>query len=179
MYPVELTGARVRLREFRPDDADAVFAYATDPRILAWTHWQIFARPDADAWLAEMDALAHVSGRTEYQFALTLPRDDIPIGGVRIRIESVESERGSIGYILSPEHQGNGYVTEAAGLLIAFGFDQLALHRIEAFVVPSNAASAAVCERLGMKKEGVLRGYFLDRGARQDAVIYSIIREDH
>lgn len=178
MFPVELRGARVGLREFRADDAELLYAYATDPKVLEHTHWQIFSLEDAALWIARMNRFALERPRTEYQWAITLTPEDAPVGGARLRIESLDHGRGSIGYVLGGEHWGKGIVTEAMRLVVDFGFRRLNLHRIEALVEPSNERSWRVCERLGMTREGLLREYFLDDDRRADMFIHSILEHE-
>jgi RimJ/RimL family protein N-acetyltransferase len=56
-------------------------------------------------------------------------------------------------YAVSPAFQGQGYATEAAGALVAFGFGSMALKRIIATTTHNNAASIAVMCHLGMTIE--------------------------
>jgi [ribosomal protein S5]-alanine N-acetyltransferase len=177
MYPVELNGPRVKLREFRADDADALFTYATDPKVLERTHWQIFKPEDAGHWISHMQGLAMRQPRVEYQWALTVPPDDTPVGGARLRVESEQSQRGSIGYILSPGYWGKGLVTEAASIVVEFALQTLKLHRVEALVEPSNGPSWRVLERIGMTREGLLRDYLMDRDRWVDAYIYATVTD--
>jgi ribosomal-protein-serine acetyltransferase len=62
-----------------------------------------------------------------------------------------------VGYWLAKSKMGNGYMTAAVKALIEEGFQQLELNRIQARVATGNYPSQAVSERLGLKKEGVLR----------------------
>jgi ribosomal-protein-serine acetyltransferase len=62
-----------------------------------------------------------------------------------------------MGYWLAKSQMGRGYMTAAVKALIDEGFQQLALNRIQARVATGNYQSQAVCDRLGLKKEGVLR----------------------
>jgi ribosomal-protein-serine acetyltransferase len=62
----------------------------------------------------------------------------------------------TIGYWLAKSKMGRGYMT-AARALIDDGFQHLELNRIQARVATANYPSQAVCDRLGLKKEGVLR----------------------
>lgn len=55
-----------------------------------------------------------------------------------------------IGWRLTPEAWGHGYVTEAARAALAFGFERKLLEEIVSFTVPANTRSRAVMERLGM-----------------------------
>ena len=54
---------------------------------------------------------------------------------------------------LAPSHRGNGYATEAAAALIAYGFGEMRLARIVATTMRDNHASIAVMRRLGMRVE--------------------------
>lgn len=54
-------------------------------------------------------------------------------------------------WMLDPAHRGNGYATEAAAALIAYGFGEMRLQRIVATTEPANTASQAVMRRLGMR----------------------------
>jgi [ribosomal protein S5]-alanine N-acetyltransferase len=60
-----------------------------------------------------------------------------------------------IGYFLDKEHNGKGYTTEAAKLVVDYAFHELNLHRIEAGVMPHNIGSIRVLEKAGFHKEGI------------------------
>ena len=62
-----------------------------------------------------------------------------------------------MGYWLAKSHTARGYMTAAVKALIDDGFKHLELNRIQARVATDNYPSQAVCDRLGLKKEGVLR----------------------
>jgi ribosomal-protein-serine acetyltransferase len=63
----------------------------------------------------------------------------------------------TMGYWLAKSQTGRGIMTAAVKAFIAEGFEDLELNRIQARVETSNDPSQAVCERAGLKKEGVLR----------------------
>lgn len=62
------------------------------------------------------------------------------------------SNAGEIGYVLREEHRGKGVMTEAASLVVAFGFEVMKLDSIVAYTDPANAASIAVLARLGFTR---------------------------
>jgi hypothetical protein len=64
---------------------------------------------------------------------------------------------GTIGYWLAKSYTGRGFMTAAVKALINQGFQQLELNRIQARVATGNHVSQAVCNRLGLKSEGILR----------------------
>jgi RimJ/RimL family protein N-acetyltransferase len=63
-------------------------------------------------------------------------------------------------------------------MLIRFAFGQLDLHRLEADADPLNAASIAVLERQGFKREGLLRERYFMQGEPQDAAYYGLLRRE-
>ena len=66
-------------------------------------------------------------------------------------------------FLIDPDAQGRGYATEGGRAALAYGFDRLALPEIAAFVLPENAASIAVLERLGMRRgAGLVRAFGLE-----------------
>jgi [ribosomal protein S5]-alanine N-acetyltransferase len=61
---------------------------------------------------------------------------------------SIEAE---IGWAISDQHRNQGYATEAAQALVAYGFAELGLARLVAFTDKANAASLKVMQKLGMR----------------------------
>ena len=71
---------------------------------------------------------------------------------------------GEIGWTILPEHAGRGYATEAARAVLRLGFEHYGLRRIVANLDARNDRSAALCERLGMRRESHKRGDFWSKG---------------
>jgi RimJ/RimL family protein N-acetyltransferase len=89
-----------------------------------------------------------------------------------------EHKRAELGYALGVGYRGQGYATEAAGALVAYGFTALGLHRIQAKTSSANRDSWRVMERLGMHQEARLRdGEFRD-GKWADTLIYAILETE-
>ena len=86
--------------------------------------------------------------------------------------------RAEVGYALGRAHWGNGYIREALNALLAYAFEELGMHRIEADVDPRNAASIRTLERLGFVREGYLRERWHVGGEIQDALFYGLLRSD-
>jgi [ribosomal protein S5]-alanine N-acetyltransferase len=82
----------------------------------------------------------------------------------------------SIGYELAPAFQGQGYMREALSAALAWGFEQMALNRVEALIHPQNTASIRLVQKLGFVQEGQLRevGYWL--GEHRDLLAFGLLR---
>lgn len=71
---------------------------------------------------------------------------------------------------------GKGYATEAAQLIIDFGFNELNLNRIWAPIMSKNKASCKVMEKVGMSYEGTLKQDILRWGQYEDVDIYGLLK---
>ncbi len=83
-----------------------------------------------------------------------------------------------IGYALLPEERGKGYGTEAVTIMVDYLFLSKDIMRIQADIRPENIASQKVLEKVGFKKEGILRKCYFSRGKLRDTAIFSILREE-
>jgi ribosomal-protein-alanine N-acetyltransferase len=86
-----------------------------------------------------------------------------------------EHNKAEIGWSLGIEHRGQGYVTEGARALVAYGFATLGLHRIYATTSNVNTGSWRVMERLGMGREACLREAEFHDGQWIDVLIYGLL----
>ncbi len=86
--------------------------------------------------------------------------------------------RANLGYDLQTAYWNNGYITEALQAVIAYGFNELEINRIEAEVMQGNIASEKVLEKLGFRKEGILRDWMLWNGRHYDMTMFSLLKRD-
>ncbi len=173
----ELRTQRLLLRQFRPEDLDDIWDYASDPRTTVHTIWDTHrSLDDTRAFLAS--ALARQSAGGPPHWAIQELEGTGLIGTCGFVNLAPEHLRGEIGYVLSPKFWGRGYGTEAARAIIAYGFTELGLNRIEARCAAENAASARVLEKAGMRFEGLLRRDIVVRGMPRDARLYAVLRQD-
>ena len=80
--------------------------------------------------------------------------------------------------MISRKYWGSGFATQAVGLVVGKGFEDLGIERIEAFVDPTNIASQRVLEKNGFVKEGLLRNWVVQKGAVKDRLVYAILRSE-
>jgi ribosomal-protein-alanine N-acetyltransferase len=83
-----------------------------------------------------------------------------------------------IGYWIDEALAGRGFVPEGVVLLIRHAFEMLTLHRLEAAIVPRNVPSRRVAEKLGMREEGIARGFLQIQGVYEDHVRYAMTVEE-
>lgn len=171
-----LHGDVVKLREFRADDVDDVLALIGDDRVTTWLSFDSRDRAEAEAMLAGVEQRRQLEPRTEFYLAVT-PRDtDRCVGFVRLAFDGVRA--GKLGYAVAFDHWGRGYATDAARVLIRYGFDELGLHRISAAIGPENTPSLHMVDRLGLTREGVIRDHVYTNGAWRDSVLFSVLASE-
>jgi ribosomal-protein-alanine N-acetyltransferase len=93
-------------------------------------------------------------------------------------IERHAFQNGRLGYFLAADAQGRGYMTEAVRRTVRFAFEDQGLHRLEAGVMPENARSVAVLERVGFRRIGLAERYLLIGGRWRDHVLWEMTQDD-
>lgn len=92
---------------------------------------------------------------------------------------SREHRRAEIGFALGRAAWGRGIMRELLGRLLAFAFDELGLHRLDADVEPRNERSVALLEWLGFEREGLLRERYRQGGEWQHSLMMGLLEEDY
>lgn len=174
---MRLETERLILRDFEVNDWTAVLAYQSDPRYLRYYHWTERSPADAKAFVDMFVSHQRSLPRTKFQLAVVLRSDNRLIGNCGIRMESAGALEADMGYELAPEHWGRGYATEAARVMLNFGFTELSVHRIWSWCIAENVASARVLKKLGMRLEGRLRENKHFKGRWWDTLLFAIL--DH
>jgi RimJ/RimL family protein N-acetyltransferase len=171
-----LTGTRVQLRPLRAGDADDLFALHADAQVMRyWSHPPWTEREQAVARIAQLE---HDRANAEfYTWASTLA-DDRLIGTVSLFAINRAQRRGEVGYALAASAWGHGYASEGLRLAIAYAFGTIGLERLEADIDPRNAASYRLVERVGFRREGLLRERWRVGDEVTDSAIYGLLRGD-
>ncbi len=174
--PPVIETERLLLRGREPEDAEAIFRYASDPEVTPYMAWEP-SQSLADVWdfLDGLTAFNYEQEALDYAIALrSSPRE--LIGGVGVYWRPREHRVMELGYVLSKEHWGKGFVPEAAGALIQFAFRTTPVERIFAPIFAENAKSRRAAEKMGLRFEGIARSSVLFRGVRRDEAVYAILR---
>jgi [ribosomal protein S5]-alanine N-acetyltransferase len=169
--------APVRLRPIEEADLDALRRFDTDPSSRGPYLTSGFRSPRARRRRWEEDGwLGDESG----QLAVTLPEETLA-GIVSWRsISTGGPEVGclEIGALLFPEHRGQGHGTAAQRLLVEYLFATTLANRLQAITNVDNIAEQKALERIGFRREGIMRGLAFDGGRWHDAVLYARLRTD-
>jgi [ribosomal protein S5]-alanine N-acetyltransferase len=173
-----LTTKRLVLREFEKEDWQAVLAYQSNPLYLRYYPWTHRTEQDAQAMVQQFLAQREEAPRMKFQLAITLAPEGQLIGNAGIRMKTLDDREADIGYELDPLYWGYGYATEVANRLLIYGFRELGLHRISAWCIAENTASAHVLEKVGMQQEGRLRENRWMKDRWWDTLLYGILEHE-
>ncbi len=178
---LSITGERVQLRDLRPEDLEDFHRLASDPELMEYSRRQTGSVEESAAFIERAIAENEKgSDRKAFFFAIELrePRSFIGDGFVTVHEKNATGGIASIGYFLFAEFQGRGYATEAARLMLDYGFSQLGLHRIIAECDQANTASERVMLKCGMQKEAEYRQMKYNGQNWVGRVGYAILKED-
>jgi len=165
-------GDELRLRAFTEADLDFLDRLDTDPNALGTFEWFGFRDPRARRKRWEEDRFV---GRESAALAVELAGE--VIGLVSFRHAQYGSGSSlTIGAALLPEHRGRGLGTAAQRHLVDHLLRYTTAHRLEAWTEAGNVAEQHALERIGFRREGVLKEVGWRDGAWRDAVVYGLLR---
>jgi RimJ/RimL family protein N-acetyltransferase len=172
--PPTLTDGVVTLRAHRADDVPRMVEQCRDPASIAWTTVPVpYSETDAEDYGLKVLPEGWAKG-TEWAFAVEV--EGRYAGTISLRDEG--PGRAEIAYGSHPDVRGTGAVLRALRLPVDWGFAELGLQTIVWQAFTGNWASRKVAWRLGFTVEGTLRRYLPQRGARRDAWIGTLLRDD-
>jgi RimJ/RimL family protein N-acetyltransferase len=169
---------RLLLRDFRHEDFDDVHAYAIDPEVVRYMEWgpntPEITREVLDRFLAE--------AKTWPRAGVTLAVEHVAtgrvIGSIRLEAHDPANRTADMGYSFHRPYWRQGYATEAARAVVGAAFGVLGLHRVWATCDVRNAGSWGVMEKLGMRREGLLRQNRLVRDGWRDSYVYALLASE-
>lgn len=109
---------------------------------------------------------------------LVAEHDGEVVGDSILILQGTGLSEGEIGWTVMPRHAGRGYATEAARAVLRMAFEHYGLRRVVANLDARNDRSAALCERLGMRRETHRLGDFWSKGRWTDSFEYALLREE-
>ena len=149
------------MRPFAEGDAEDVYAYLSEPVVNCFASMRLNSLDEAKAEMKKR------SSETEYYFAITLKNSGKVIGEIDAYPEAGEPHADETAvrdtfspcWMLNADYQGRGYAFEAARAFFDYLFRQKGARRIYAYVEDDNRSSQQLCEKLGMRREGLFQEF--------------------
>lgn len=177
--PFRLVGPRVALRTPEREDFDEWAALRAESRG--------FLAPFEPSWPADAVTRAGFRRRLQryatdwrsdqgYSFLLVRRADRVLLGGISLsNVRRGVAETASLGYWIGERFARQGYMTDGLKLALAFAFDRLRLHRVEAACLPQNQASRRLLLKGGFREEGYAKEYLSIDGRWQDHLLFGLL----
>jgi RimJ/RimL family protein N-acetyltransferase len=170
--------ARLIVRRFYEGDYVALYAYLSNPSVYRF-------EPGEPISLEKAKQLCIERAQGDDYWAVILRSTSEMVGHLSFRQTGTqEFFTWELGYIFNPEFHNQGYATEAAKALLAYGFKNFGIHRVVAHCSPENIASWRVLEKIGMRREGHYHKnifFYRDEQGKPlwiDTYSYAILGED-
>ena len=164
------------LRPLHVDDFEDFYEYAQDPLVSSQGMWSPYESKDSAR--EDFNHICTLYDRGLMWWALEDHTSGKMVGRCELADYDPRDSHAELSYALHRDFWGRGYMTDAAQMVVRYGFEQLQLIRIGAQVFPDNLGSIRVLEKIGMTQEGRLRHYSQVRGKPDDVYIYSVLRTE-
>ena len=174
-FPTITTG-RLILRQLSDSDAPEIFVLRSDERILKYI--DIAKANNLDDALAFIHKINNFIAENEcIYWGITLKEDDKLIGTICMWNILKDHYRAEVGFVLHPDHQGKGLMSEALAAILNYAFSDMKLHSIEGRVHPANAASIKLMERNKFIREAYFKEDYYCNGKFGDTAVYSLLSQ--
>ena len=174
---IQLTTDRLRLRPLSAEDADAVFAYRRLPEIARYQGFQPTTLDEVTDFIARHTVDPPGTPGRWLQLAIEQRSDGLTIGDCGLHTLDPPG-CVEVGITLAPTAQGAGFAAEALTAVIDWLFEELEVHRVFGSADPRNLPSIRLMERIGMRREGLLRASVPWHGGWADDAIFAVLRQE-
>ncbi len=169
---------RLWLKEINPDILNSLFSSANDEEIIEFLGLSSFDE-------LETERAKYTEGLTGFKrsfkyFQLIDKLNDKIIGRCGYHNWMLIHYRAEMGYnLLEGKFKRQGFMTEVIKPILAFGFEQMNLNRVEALISPQNEPSLKLVKGLGFMEEGTLRQHYYTDNKYEDSIIFSILKDEY
>ena len=176
-YP--LRTERLDLRPYREDDIDFLHELQSDPELTRYLYYGPLTRDEVTTSFGLKRTRHVLRGEGDLlSLVAELRASGERVGEATLFWHSEAHRGGEVGYLVHPAHQGRGYATEMAAEMLRLAFDDFGWHRVVGRLDARNTASAAVLERLGMRREAHLVSNEYVKGEWCDEYDYALLADE-
>ncbi|MGH3361648.1 MAG: GNAT family N-acetyltransferase [Nocardioides sp.] len=172
--PLPLRTERLVLRAPAPGDAETLFSYYSDEQVSLYLLTPPLDRRQAEAEIRRRLPKPEDEGRGT-NLPLVVEYDGRMVGDLILMLQAPSYSQAEVGWVLDPREAGQGIATEASRALVDLAFDHYGVHRVFALLDARNERSAALCERLGMRREAHRRRDYWSKGEWTDSYEYAVL----
>jgi ribosomal-protein-alanine N-acetyltransferase len=173
---MRVAGPVLELRPPAEADAPALLELGRDPEVTRWFSWGPYRSLDEP--LAYIEDQEGRRERGEQLDLLVIHREHGPVGVTGLSERHPRDRRAVVGSWLGRPYWGTGLNAEAKALVFRLAFGHLGLQRLGAYADVRHARSQRALEKVGFRREGVLRGFHRHGDQAKDVVVFGLLREE-
>jgi [ribosomal protein S5]-alanine N-acetyltransferase len=171
---VLVTGPSLTLRYATTADAPRLLELASDAAVTQWFSWGPYQSLDQpEAYIAGLEGKRE---RGELLDFLVVHPEAGPIGVTGLSELAARDRRATVGSWFGRDFWGTGANRESKALITALAFRHLGLDRVTAWANTRNGRSQVALERVGFRREGVLRGWHRHGDEVHDVVVFGMLQ---
>jgi ribosomal-protein-serine acetyltransferase len=178
----ELVTPRLHLRIVQPGDGGVLHTavHANQTHLHRWMPWALKPMDEKEYEVYARRQYAKFLEREEFQFLIWLPEEKQMIGSVGCHHVAWDVPKMELGYWLTTDGEGHGFMTEAVTAVTAWGFNELGMQRIQIQCASTNERSASVARRCGYTQEAHFRHNRRDQLSHElgDTLLFSRLATD-
>ncbi|MFC4261762.1 GNAT family N-acetyltransferase [Ferruginibacter yonginensis] len=164
-------------RETVETDKNILFQLRSNPEVMHYIGRPV-AKNFEDVLPVYKMMIDNVANNISVPWWIVLKATNETVGQIGFHYIDIQNERAEIGYYLLPQYQNKGITTKAIKAVVAYGFEHLHFHSIEAKVDPENTASARVLQKNGFIEEGMLRQNYYYNNRFNNTQIFGILKDE-
>ncbi len=169
---------RLLLKEFGPEVQQTMFTTWTDTEIMSELGLKTIEELEAEK---EKFRLGMTTYRMSFKsFLLVEKETGKTIGRCGFHDWYAMHSRSELGYRMSDEvAKGKGFMTEALRAVVRYGFEEMKLNRMQAFISPENIPSLKLIKRAGFTEEARLRSHYFYNGKMEDSICFALLKDEY
>lgn len=169
---------RLFIQEITSELYDYLYTHWDDEKIRQFIGWETQQLYEEETKKYRGGFKTH---RTSYRFFLIKEKaTNRLIGRAGFHNHFPEHNRTEMGYnIIKEEDKNKGYMKESLKAILQYGFEEMKLNRIEAFLSPLNTPSLRLVEHFGFTREGLLKQHWYKNGIMEDSAVYGLLKPEY
>lgn len=173
---MEVAGPSLTLRYPAPDDAPALLELASDPEVTRWFSWGPYSTlAEPQTYIASLERRREEGTLLDF---LMVHAEHGPVGITGLSEVAARDRRATVGTWFGRPFWGTGLNRESKALICALAFEHCGVHRLTAWANTRNGRSQTALERVGFRREGVLRGWHRHGDRFHDVVVFGMLRDE-
>jgi [ribosomal protein S5]-alanine N-acetyltransferase len=169
---------RLLLREMNPEVYRHVFTTYTDTQLMEFFGFS--SAEELETKKKQFKEGFTTFNRSFLYFQLLDKQTRQVIGWCGYHTWYLQHFRAEIGYVMTNEaERRKGYMKEALAEIIRYGFKNMNLNRIEAYIGAENMASSRLLHHYGFQPEGTLREHYHTNGRIEDSLLFALLKSQY